>query len=103
MKVLDPRNTLHTIILQPRFNPTTDLVLEFTNEVTKVKSVLANSYTFVSGVVNITFTLIVNESDRFSIEILETDKTIYRGNAFCTAQDVQDYKLTKDKYTYYNG
>ena len=89
--------------MQPRFNPSTDLVLDLTNEVSKVKTVIANTYTFVAGVVNITFDLVVNESDRFSIEIQENSKVIYRGNAFCTSQNVQDYKLTKDKYTYYNG
>jgi hypothetical protein len=103
LKILNPLNTTHTIILQPRFDPTTTLVLELTNEVSKVKTVITNTYTFVAGVVNITFDLVVNESDRFSIEILENSKTIYRGNAFCTAQNIQDYKLTKDKYTFYNG
>jgi len=103
LKILNPQNTTHTITLQPRFDPTTNLVLELTNEVSKVTSVLINTYTFVSGVLNITFDLVVNESERFSIEIQENSKVIYRGNAFCTSQNIQDYKLTKDKYTYYNG
>lgn len=103
MKILNPQNTTHTITLQPRFDPTTDLVLEFTNEVSKVTNVLVNTYIFASGVLTISFDLEVIESDRYSIEIKENSKVIYTGNAFCTSQNIQDYKLTKDKYTYYNG
>ena len=44
MKILNPNNETHTIILQPRFTPTTTLVLELTNEVTKVKTTF-NIYT----------------------------------------------------------
>ena len=55
------------------------------------------------GVLTIPFDLEVLESDRYSIKIVEDSNIIYRGNVFCTSQNIQDYKLTKDKYTYYNG
>lgn len=100
MKILNPNDTTHTITLQPRFNPTTTLSLEFTNEVSKVVYSISNTYTYVSGVLNITFDLDVEESDRYSIKITESDTVIYRGKSFCTSQDTEDYKLTKNKYIY---
>ena len=103
MKILNPNNSTHTITLQPRFNPVGTLTLQLTNEVSKVVNDIENTYTFTSGVLNITFDLEVNESDRYTIAIKENDVVIYRGNAFCTSQNTQNYKLTKDKYTFYNG
>ena len=100
MKILNPNNTTHTITLQPRFNPSSNLTLDFTNEVTDLVTNLSNSYTFVSGVLNITFDIDVLEGDRFSIEIKESNNVIYRGKSICTSQDSQDYKLTKNKYIY---
>ena len=82
MKILNPNNTTHTITLQPRFNPSSNLTLDFTNEVTDLVTNLSNSYTFVSGVLNITFDIDVLEGDRFSIEIKESNNVIYRGNQF---------------------
>lgn len=100
MKVLNPNNTNHTITLQPRFNPTTDLVVEFTNKVSKVISVLENTYTYTTGVLSINFDFTVVESEQYLIKITESGKVIYRGDAFCTSQSTQDYKLTKGKYIY---
>lgn len=100
MKVLNPNNTNHTITLQPRFNPTTDLVIELINEVSKRKHDLINTYTFIGGVLNLNFDFDVLENDIFTFKITENDVVIYRGSIFCTSQNTQDYKLTENKYIY---
>lgn len=101
MKVLNPNNTNHTITLQPRFNPITDLVIELINEVTKVKHDLINTYTFFGGVLDMNFDFeLMSENDRFTFKITENETVIYRGSIFCTSQDPQDYKLTENKYIY---
>jgi hypothetical protein len=100
LKILQPSNTSHTITLQPRYDVTTLLVLEFTNKVTKEVLEIENTYTFISGVLVISFDLDVLESEQYSIEIRQNSNVIYRGLAFCTEQEPQDYKLTKDKFTY---
>lgn len=122
MKILNPNNTTHTITLQPRFKPTGVFYLYFDNvnslptnhslqdgnendflngsgailEVTPAE----NTYTYVNGVLNITFDLTVKEGNRFALKVEESGIVIYRGNLFCTTQTPQDYKLTKNKYIY---
>jgi hypothetical protein len=122
LKILYPINTTHTITLQPRFNPSGVFSLYFDNvnnyptdyslqdgegndlldgltnilEVTPAQ----NTYTYINGVLNITFDLTVLEGDRFSLKVVEDGVVIYRGKIFCTGQDSEDYKLTKNKYIY---
>jgi hypothetical protein len=100
LKILNPLNTTHLITLNPRVEPVTLLVLELTNKVTKEVIEVENTYTFLSGVLSMTFELGVSESQNYSIEVRQFSKVIYRGIAFCTGQTPQDYKLTKDKFTY---
>jgi hypothetical protein len=100
LKILKPSNTTHLITLNPRVDATTILVLELTNKVTKAVVEIANTYTYVSGVLTITFDLVVTESQYYSIEVRQNSKVIYRGVSFCTEQTPQDYKLTTDKFTY---
>ena len=100
MKILQPSNTTHSITLTPRVDVTTILVLELTNKVTKAVVELENTNTYVSGVLTMGFDLVVTESQYYSIEVRQSGKVIYRGVAFCTEQTPQDYKLTKDKFTY---
>lgn len=101
MKILQPSNTTHIIVLNPRFEPTTLLVLEFTNKETKEVVEVANTYTFISSVLTMTFDLDVLESEQYSIEIRQNSKVIYRGLAYCTEQEPQDYKLTNGIYKEY--
>ena len=100
MKILKPSNTSHLITLNPRANPNTILVLEFINKVTKEVLDVENTYTFLGGVLTISFDLVVSEKETHSIEIRQKSEVIYRGVAFCTEQAPQDYKLTKDNFTY---
>lgn len=101
MNILQPSNTTHLIVVQPRVTPDTLLVLEFTNKETKEVLELANTYTFISGVLTISFDLDVLESEQYSIEIRQNSKVIYRGLAFCTEQEPQNYKMTKGIYKEY--
>ena len=100
MKILDPTNTTHLITLQPRFKPTGVFVFNLTNEVTDIGVIIANTYTYVSGVLNLTFDLTVLEGQRYSIKLTENNVVIFRGKIFCTEQEPQDYKQTKNKYIY---
>ena len=100
MKILNPDTTTHIITLQPRFEPTTDFVVEFTNMDSKVVTVVDDIYTYTSGVLNLMFDFTCLESEQYFIKITESDIVIFRGSIFCTNQDPQDYKISKDKFTY---
>ena len=100
MKILNPNNTTHIITLQPRFKPTASLVLSAVKETSKDVLNLNNTYTYINGVLTITFDLTAIEGNRFSLKVEESGIVIYKGNLFCTTQTPQDYKLTKNKYIY---
>lgn len=100
MKILNPNNTTHTITLLPRFSPLNPLILELTNKVSKVVSVVGNTFIYERGVLNIAFDFTVLESEQYLIEITDDSVVIFVDNIFCTAQDPQNYKLTKDKIIY---
>tara|TARA_R110000822_G_scaffold30374_3_gene88539 strand:- start:4850 stop:5155 length:306 start_codon:yes stop_codon:yes gene_type:complete len=100
LKILKPTNTTHSITLNPRKEANTLLVLELTNKVSNEVLEIENTYTFVSGVLTMSFDLVVSESQHYSIEVRQNSKVIYIGLAFCTEQMPQDYKLTSDKFTY---
>lgn len=100
MKVLLPTNTTHTIILEPRFYPTTTIGIEIYNEATQITVEPIISYSITSGVMSATFDLTAVEGDRFQLKILEGVNVVYRGKAFVTDQTPQDFKLTKNTYEY---
>ena len=100
LNILNPNETTHSIILQPRFIPSGDLIVYLTNDITEVVTTLSNSYTYVSGVLIATFDLDVLAEDKFSIKINNQSKIIYKGSIFCTSQDSQDFKLTQGIYKY---
>lgn len=100
MKILNPDNSTHTIVVQPRFDPVASLTFNLTNEVDNTENTILNTYTYISKVLSMTFDVDVLEGDRYAIEIKEGAKVIYRGKAFATSQTPQDYKLTEGKYIY---
>ena len=100
MKVLIPSNTSQSIVLEPRFYPTSAIVLELYNESTKETLTLVNSYFVVDGVMTVLFDLDTLEGDRFQIKIKEGVNVVYRGKAFATDQSPQDYKLSNGLYIY---
>ena len=119
MKILLPSNTTHIITLQPRFEPTQTLSLFLRNKVTGVTTSddyedelqgglqislgtqgVENTYTFINRVMTISFDLDVLESEQYSMIIKQGNIVMFRDLIFCTEQEPQDYKLTKDKFTY---
>jgi len=100
LKILNPDNTTHIITLQPRFEPTAVLVVEFTNKVSKVITIADDIYTYDKGVMNIMFDFTCLEGEQYFIKITKNETVIFRGSIFCTNQEPQDYKITKDKISY---
>tara|TARA_R110000772_G_C13310212_1_gene439969 strand:- start:14893 stop:15198 length:306 start_codon:yes stop_codon:yes gene_type:complete len=100
MKVLLPSNTTHTIIIEPRFYPTSTIDIELYNEYTKEVSTPTITYVTTNGLTSCTFDLVVTEGQRFQIKILEGVNVVYRGKAYVTSQTTQDFELTKDTYVY---
>lgn len=100
MKVLIPSNTSQIMIIEPRFYPSSGIVLELYNEATKETLTIVNSYLVLDGVMTVLFDLETNEGDSYQVKILEGTEVVYRGKAFATDQVPQDYKLSNGLYIY---
>ena len=100
MKILLPTETNHTIKLEPRYYPLGELSMIITKEGYNTTQEVTPTYVNNYGVVDLTFDLVGEEQDRFSITVTENDEIVYRGNLFFTSQTPQDFKLTKDTYIY---
>jgi hypothetical protein len=100
MKIIKPAATAQSIVLDTRFYPQSSIVLELINEATEEVLIVANTYITLNGVTTVSFDLDTLEGDRFQIKITEGNHVVYRGKAFCTDQDPQDYKLTDNRYIY---
>jgi len=100
MKIVLPTDSEHILQLVPRFIPYTVLVLSLYNEVTKVTTTPVNTYYENNGFLYVTFTATFAEDDKYQIKITSGTDVVYRGKLLCTAQTIQDYKLTDGLYFY---
>ncbi len=100
MKVILPSNSTHTIKFTPRYEPTNILSLEVTKEGVNTTEIIEPTYTISNGVMSLTFDLDVLEQDRYSFKLIEDEEVVFRGKLFATEQEPQDFKLTKNTYTY---
>lgn len=100
MKILIPSNTTQNMVIQPRFCPSSSVVLELMNEATNETLNVANTYVVLNGVMTVTFNLTTLEGDKYQVKILEGLNVVYRGKAFSTDQNPQDYELTEGRYIY---
>lgn len=100
MKIVNPDNASHSLILIPRFYPLGVLVLTLKNEVTQVQTEVDNIYLVTDGKMTITFDFKFYEGEKYEIKINENYNGVYRGMLKATTQELQNYKQTKDAYYY---
>lgn len=129
MKVINPTAPIHEIKIIPRFNPTSDLLLELLNEETKVSQTIdfkiieyylllqnggilllqngtyfvnntESPYYFVDGYLKMNFELNILEGQKFQIKITENNNVIYRGKLMATSQNTQTFKAANNLYYY---
>ena len=100
MKVIDPNNTSHTLVLIPRYYPTNSLTLEITEEASGVSESIANTYSITDGELSIEFTYDFTGKDKYSLKLNENTEVVYRGKLIVTDKQAQDYKLTNGLYYY---
>lgn len=98
MKVVKPTDTTHNITLIPRFDSFGLLTLELYNEVTKDKTIVANTHQLVDGNLTITYDFVFTEKDRFQIKVTDGAEVVYRGKLIATEQTPQDFKLADGLY-----
>lgn len=108
MKVFDINIQEHTIILIPRFYPTSTINVyiykegsnsAYKEDLTSEDYIINNGYlSFILNDNN--FIDLLCNNCKYEIKITENDNVVYRGKAIATDQNTEDYKLTKDVYIY---
>jgi hypothetical protein len=94
MKVVNPANANHDIIIIPRYYSYDNIVLSFNNEI------IPCYYTTNDGLLIINFEYNFVEGDKFKIKIKDSGEVLYNGMIFATSQDPQTFKASKDLYYY---
>lgn len=100
MKVVNPIDSSHQIVIIPRQYTYTILVLELYNEETQVKEIVANTFSTLDGLLTIGFDYNFIDGQKFQIKITEDSEVLYRGKLIVTTQNTQTFKASKDLYYY---
>ena len=100
MRVVLPASASHTIAVVPRYYGFVGAVLTLTSLVKDVDAVVAHTENLVDGVLEISFDYDFDEGDRFTVKLMEADEVVWRGEIFATAQDVQNFDVSKNYYSY---
>lgn len=108
MKVFDINTVDHTIISIPRYYPTSSINIVIKKEgsnVSFIDTISNDAYNITNGYLyvyldNSEFNGILSNNSKYEIKITENENIVYRGKAIATNQNTEDYKITKDVYTY---
>jgi hypothetical protein len=101
MKVVNPNVRIKTISLIPRFNDVEAFDLLLINETTKEETTFfIDNYSYQNGILVFGVDFAMNEGDKYELKLSILNEVLYRGKIFSTAQEPQDFDLTKDLYIY---
>ena len=94
MKIVNPSNSNHDIIIIPRYYSYENIVLSFNNET------IDCYYTTNDGLLIVNFDYDFVEGDKFKIKIKDSGEVLYSGMIFATSQDTQTFKASNELYYY---
>ncbi len=101
MKVVNPNVRIKTISLIPRFNDVEAFDLLLINETTKEQTTFfIDNYSYQNGILVFGVDFAMNEGEKYELKLSILNEVLYRGKIFATAQEPQDFDLTKDLYIY---
>lgn len=100
MKVVNPANTSHEIVIIPRQYTYTDLVLELYNEETQLSEIVTNTFSTEDGLLTVGFDYDFIDGQKFQIKITEESEVLYRGKLIATTQSTQTFKASNELYYY---
>ena len=94
MKIVNPSNSNHDVILIPRYYSYENIVLSFNNET------IACTHALSDGLLSVNFDYNFVEGDKFKIKIKDSGEVLYSGMIFATYQDTQTFKASNELYYY---
>jgi hypothetical protein len=100
MKVVNPNDTEHLIVIITRFAIIGTLVLFLYNEETQVIEEVASVSTTENGLTTLTFDYTFKEDQRFQMRVNDDVQIVYRDIIKSTSQNTQDFKSANGLYYY---
>jgi len=100
MKVVNPNDTEHLIVIITRFAIVGDLVLELYNEGTQLSEDVVSTSTTANGLTTITFDYTFKEDERYQMKVSDDVQIVYRDIIKSTSQNTQDFKSANGLYYY---
>lgn len=101
MKVVNPELTTHTTVLIPRFETSSLVTFDLTNETTKeTTSITVDTQDLTDGIMSITYDNTFTDKQKYEMKLYNAEGVVYRGKIIATTQETQDYKLTNGLYFY---
>jgi len=100
MKVVNPNNTSHEIIIIPRQYSYSVLELSLYNEETQVTNIITNTHVTVDGLLYIFFDYDFIDGQKFQVKISEGSEVLYRGKLMVTSQNAQSFKASNELFYY---
>lgn len=94
MKIVNPADSIHDIVIIPRYYSYENIVLSLNNET------IACYYTTNDGLLSVNFDYDFVEGDKFKIKIKDSGEVLYSGMIFATSQDTQTFKASNELYYY---
>jgi hypothetical protein len=101
MNVLQPTNNAQTLTFIPRYQVATVDIFLFDKFKDKNYTFTGITATYQNGLMSIEISHDFKEGDTYSYQVNDPDgKLLFRGQIYITAQDTQEFDLTKDDFIY---
>lgn len=99
MRVVNPNNTNHDIVIIPRWEPIV-ISLNLYDEHKQTYHTVPATFLFINGYLTVNFDYTFTEGQKFQIKIIDEGAILYRGKLIATTQEPQDFKASKELYYY---
>ena len=102
MKVLNPFNVVHEIVIVPRYYTNSNVNLVLKDELTSEVLNYTVTPITIDGYMYLNFEESFINNTNYQLTINEGLEVVYRGKIFVTdqANDTQNYKITKDTFQF---
>lgn len=100
MKVVNPLDTEHLIVIISRFTISGSLNLELYNEGTQITQEVDCTHTTMNGLTTLVFDYTFKDDEHFQIKVSDENQVVYRDIIKVTSQNTQNFKATNGLYYY---
>lgn len=100
MKVVNPNDTTHLVVIITRFAITGDLKLFLYNEGLKINEEVPCTFSELNKLTTLSFDYTFKEDERYQMKVNDDVQVVYRDIIKVTSQNTQNFKSTNGLYYY---